>query len=423
MRRRIACILALAMALALLAVPSAAARTVYFTAVNENILELKDETMPFWSGQNIYVDSAIFSDRWLGLYCNRNRENGTVVIWETSGQRRALLFELDSGYVSGSDGNNYSPSAIQKNGRVFVPAGVVADYFGLIYSNVRVDHGFLIWLHSADATVSVLTAQEFANAASYQMSSRYQRYLQAQEAGQEDPASGEEPAVITGKTLNLCFRMGTAEHAGDILSVLGQNGAKATFYLTEDEIRQQPDTVRHMAVAGHRIGILLTGSGDPLGELRSANEALFLACGGKTRALRRGERRRGQGREPAGGGLLPPLPQGGRQRPGALHRQRRDALHHRPEQAGQRHRLAGGERQRRGTAEVPHPGPGRPGPAPGHDGAGQLTEIPSFGTKRSRRRRRRSNTGGKAYGTQYPGGGGRPEHLRSHPDVSCEGGL
>ena len=283
MRRRIALILALAMALALLAVPSAAARTVYFTAVNENILELKDETMPFWSGQNIYVDSAIFSDRWLGLYCNRNRENGTVVIWETSGQRRALLFELDSGYVSGSDGNNYSPSAIQKNGRVFVPAGVVADYFGLIYSNVRVDHGFLIWLHSADATVSVLTAQEFATAASYQMSSRYQRYLQAQEAGQEDPASGEEPAVITGKTLNLCFRMGTAEHAGDILSVLGQNGAKATFYLTEDEIRQQPDTVRHIAVAGHRVGILLTGSGDPLGELRSANEALFLACGGKTR--------------------------------------------------------------------------------------------------------------------------------------------
>lgn len=282
-RKRILAVLLCAAALALLAVPTAAAKTVYFTAVNENILELKDESMPFWSGQNIYVDSAIFSDRWLGLYCNRNRENGTVVIWETSGQRRALLFELDTGYVTGSDGNNYSPAAIQKNGRVFVPAGVVADYFGLTYNNVRVDHGFLIWIHSADATVSVLTAQEFANAASYQMTARYQRYLQAQEDGAEDGSGGDEPAAITGKTMNLCFRMGTAEHAGDILGVLGQNGAKATFYLTEEEIRQEPDTVRHMAVAGHRIGILLTGSGDPLGELRSANEALFLACGGKTR--------------------------------------------------------------------------------------------------------------------------------------------
>ena len=199
-RKRILAALLCAAALALLAVPTAAAKTVYFTAVNENILELKDESMPFWSGQNIYVDSAIFSDRWLGLYCNRNRENGTVVIWETSGQRRALLFELDTGYVTGSDGNNYSPAAIQKNGRVFVPAGVVADYFGLTYNNVRVDHGFLIWIHSADATVSVLTAQEFANAASYQMTARYQRYLQAQEDGAEDGSGGDEPAAITGKT-------------------------------------------------------------------------------------------------------------------------------------------------------------------------------------------------------------------------------
>ena len=283
MKRRMAAALSALVLLGLLCVPTAAAKTVYFTAVNENILELKDESMPFWSGQNIYVDSAIFSDRWLGLYCNRNRENGTVVIWETSGQRRALLFELDTGYVTGSDGNNYSPAAIQKNGRVFVPAGVVADYFGLTYNNVRVDHGFLIWIHSADATVSVLTAQEFANAASYQMTARYQRYLQAQESG-ENGSTGEDPVTpVSGKTLNLCFRLGTEEHAGEILSILAGNGARATFYLTEGEIRAQPDLVRRIAVAGHRIGIYLLSGKDAPAALRSANEALFQACGGKTR--------------------------------------------------------------------------------------------------------------------------------------------
>ena len=99
MRKRLAMLLVCAGMLPLLAVPTAAAKSVYFTAVNENILELKEETMPFWSGQNLYVDSAIFSDRWLGLYCNRNRVNGTVVILETSGQRRALVFELDTGYA------------------------------------------------------------------------------------------------------------------------------------------------------------------------------------------------------------------------------------------------------------------------------------------------------------------------------------
>ena len=43
---------------------------------------------------------------------------------------------------------------MQRNGQVFVPAGVVADYFGLTYNNIRMDHGFLIWIHSASATVS-----------------------------------------------------------------------------------------------------------------------------------------------------------------------------------------------------------------------------------------------------------------------------
>ena len=285
MRKRLAMLLVCAGMLSLLAVPTAAAKSVYFTAVNENILELKEETMPFWSGQNLYVDSAIFSDRWLGLYCNRNRVNGTVVILETSGQRRALVFELDTGYVTGSDGNNYYPAAVQRNGQVFVPAGVVADYFGLTYNNIRVDHGFLIWIHSANATVSLLTAQEFANAASYQMTARYQKYLQSREAGEEENGGdAEDPAAaVTGKTLNLCFRMGTEEHARELLGVLRQNGANATFYLTAQEIRTAPDTVRHIAVAGHRIGILLTGTGAAPAELREANEALFLACGGKTR--------------------------------------------------------------------------------------------------------------------------------------------
>ena len=285
MKRRMAALLACALLLGVLAVPTAAAKTVYFTAVNENILELRDDTMPFWSGQNLYVDSGIFSDRALGLYANLNRDSGLLAIWETVGQRRALLFDLNNGYVSGSDGNSYYPPAVQRGGRVFVPAGVVADYFDLSYSNIRVEQGFLVWLHSADAKVAVLTGQEFANAASYQLTARYQRYLQAQEEGGEDGSGQDQPSVpVTGKTMNLCFRLGTEEHTRDILSVLAQNGAKAAFYLTEDEIRQEPDLVRHIAVSGHRIGLLLAGTEqDPLAALRSANETLFLTCGGKTR--------------------------------------------------------------------------------------------------------------------------------------------
>ena len=283
MKRRMAAALSALVLLGLLCVPTAAAKTVYFTAVNENILELKDETMPFWSGQYLYVDGSIFTNRSLGLYSNHNRENNSLAIWETGGQHRGLVFEMETGYVNGSDGNNYYPSAVQKGGRIFVPASVVADYFGFLYSNIRVEHGYLIWLHSPDASVSILTGQEFANAATYQLSSRYQRYLQAQESG-ENGSTGEDPVTpVSGKTLNLCFRLGTEEHAGEILSILAGNGARATFYLTEGEIRAQQDLVRRIAVAGHRIGIYLLSGKDAPAALRSANEALFQACGGKTR--------------------------------------------------------------------------------------------------------------------------------------------
>ena len=55
---------ALVLALALLVQPllltAQAAPTVYFTAVNDYVLELSDDTMPFWSGGYLYLPSTIF---------------------------------------------------------------------------------------------------------------------------------------------------------------------------------------------------------------------------------------------------------------------------------------------------------------------------------------------------------------------------
>ena len=51
MRRKLAALLlCLLLVFQLSPVPSGAAETVYFTAVNKNVLTLSDDTMPFWSG-------------------------------------------------------------------------------------------------------------------------------------------------------------------------------------------------------------------------------------------------------------------------------------------------------------------------------------------------------------------------------------
>ena len=61
MRRKLLAALFCAALMLQLAVPAAAAGSVYFTAVNKNVLKLSDATMPFWSGGYLYVPSSIFT--------------------------------------------------------------------------------------------------------------------------------------------------------------------------------------------------------------------------------------------------------------------------------------------------------------------------------------------------------------------------
>ena len=61
MRRKLLAALACAALLIQLSVPAGAAGTVYFTAVNMNVLELSDATMPFWSDGYLYVPGSVFS--------------------------------------------------------------------------------------------------------------------------------------------------------------------------------------------------------------------------------------------------------------------------------------------------------------------------------------------------------------------------
>lgn len=60
-RRAAALLLALWMALGLSTLSAAAGRSVYFLAVNDTVLPLNDETMPFWENGYLYIPSTIFA--------------------------------------------------------------------------------------------------------------------------------------------------------------------------------------------------------------------------------------------------------------------------------------------------------------------------------------------------------------------------
>lgn len=135
MKRKAAALLAAVfLLLETVCVPSLAVENVYFTAINDNVMPMNDETMPFWSGGFLYIPISIFSgevyrELEIGYIPNAGRQ---LYILYTAG--KSLHFDLTTAYARDTDGNTYYPGAVQKSGVVFVPASLVAEFFGLTYS-------------------------------------------------------------------------------------------------------------------------------------------------------------------------------------------------------------------------------------------------------------------------------------------------
>ena len=285
-KRAAALCCALLMLAQLFAPPARAAVPVYFTAVNETVLELSDATMPFWRDGNLYVSTALFSTRELGIYYSWNSVKQTVVL---SAGNRALIFNLAEGTVMDGSGEAHWPPAVQKGSGVFLPVSMAARFFGLTYTNTPVSNGYLIRVCSDD---SVLADAAFIDAASFQLSSRYSQYLKAKEpvnsGGSSEPQTQPETAV-SGQSIELCFQVTNAASAESVLNILSSSGANATFYFSREQILTSGDLLRRMIADGCAVGLTADASArrDPVvRQLRSANEALCAQTGGKTRLCR-----------------------------------------------------------------------------------------------------------------------------------------
>ena len=260
--------------------PVQAAGKVYFVAAEESVLPLSDASMPFWHGGYLYVAASVFTN-W-GVSVINNTAKGLMVLEK---ERRALLFDRNKGTVQDSSGTSYAPGAVQSGGTVFVPASMVAGFFGLQYSVTDVPNGTLVWLRSPDFGMSI---RSFANAATYSMEERYSAYIKdSQPSGSdsEEPAP-ETPAVSTaGARIHLCLEGDS--RTGGLLDVLDRAGSWATFYCTPEFMEEIGALLRRMTASGHTVGILLDGSGEePVSsQLRRADEALYRATLGGTRLV------------------------------------------------------------------------------------------------------------------------------------------
>ena len=281
-KRLAAAVLAVLLVLPVLSSSTLAADPVYFTAVNETVLELTATTMPFWSGGYLYVSCTMFSNKELGVFYSLNYVKQTMVLYTN---RSALIFNLQDGSVADTQGNSYYPGTIVRGNDIFLPISMVSNYFGLVYTNMKVSQGYLIRVKSSNA---VLSDSMFLDAVPSQLEYRYSQYLKSLTPAGEptQPQQPEEQLPVVGKSIYLCVLANDIDRTEALLDVLDRHDCQATFYLSPKLLPQAGDLLRRMAATGQGIGLAPDASApaDRLAsDLNRENDRLFEACRIKTR--------------------------------------------------------------------------------------------------------------------------------------------
>lgn len=228
---------------------------VYFTAANEQLLEMNAATMPFWSWEEIlYVPVSMFQGTDLGIFYVFNNSLQTAVLYTT---KTDLRFDLPNQTCISKEGKVYDAFAIEKNGQIFVPVDLVCYHFGLDYNLTETE---LVPLLRVVSPSSVLDDISFIDAALNQMRDRYSRY-EAWSNQQQPPVvrPPEPPVVEAGQKLHLLLPCEDAQTVMSLLPVLERCEAQITALLPVEQL-ENGDLVRGLLAGGHSIALLARGA-------------------------------------------------------------------------------------------------------------------------------------------------------------------
>lgn len=286
MKKRVLAMLLVLLALVLAVLPAyAASGTVYFTAINNTLLELEAKTIPVVSSSMIYVPCSVFNSLALGTYGIYSREKQLAMI---SDGERYLYFDMSTGNSYDQDNNTYFYAAIYQNDTAYVPAYFVARHFELGYSYIRRDGKHIVRLTKGE----VLSDSDFFEGASTLMENRLNQYLRSQET--LPPATTTPrptiqptptPAVTTQPSQQVIDRrhitvylhiLGLDANTASALELLEDEGVPACFYATAAEVEACPDLVRRILGSGLGLGVRLEA--EPEAEYQAFSQALRRAA-------------------------------------------------------------------------------------------------------------------------------------------------
>ena len=273
----------LAAAVLILVIPILAQNAVYFTAINNTLLELDDQTMPIMESGTIYLPCSVFNSSDLGTYCLYSRNKQQVVISDLD---MILYFDLSAGNSYDDRETTYPYAAIYHNDTAYVPAFFTASVFGIQVSYIRNEYAPIIRLTKG----SVLSEADFLRGAAAIMEARLAQYntQSGQESTTPTPRQTTAPTATPRPTptpepspsprpsrsdveVYIAF-LGLTENSEACADILRSKGFTPCFFLENDDLRQHPDLIRKLNGIGCGIGLLIKE--DPESEYLEFSELL-----------------------------------------------------------------------------------------------------------------------------------------------------
>lgn len=286
-KRLLSLLLSVLMLCTLLPPRASAAPTLYFTAVNDRMCDLKDETMPFWQNDLLYVAGAtVDGPDDLGIRYSYNQEKSVAILYK--GQR-VLYCDLTAGTMENNrTGEQYAGSPIVRSGMVFFPITALAKIFDLKYSSTKIAYGYLLRIRDDNA---VLSDEYFIDAATDTIQKRYAQYERAHAAAEseqpETPPPVDTPTRRDDLTVYLLLPAANGSMLTQLLSTLENYQSHATLLLTPELLESAGDGVRRAAATGNAVALCISAetADEALAQIERGNDALWRAASLRTRLV------------------------------------------------------------------------------------------------------------------------------------------
>ena len=286
-KRLLSLLLSVLMLCTLLPPRASAAPTLYFTAVNDRMCDLNDETMPFWQNGLLYVAGAtVDGPDDLGIRYSYNQEKSVAILYK--GQR-VLYCDLTAGTMENNrTGEQYAGSPIVRSGMVFFPITALAKIFDLKYSSTKIAYGYLLRIRDDNA---VLSDEYFIDAATDPIQKRYAQYERAHAAAESEQPETPPPVDTPTRRddLTVYLLLPAAEEAAltQLLSTLEKHQSHATLLLTPELLESAGDGVRRAAATGNAVALCISAetADEALAQIERGNDALWRAASLRTRLV------------------------------------------------------------------------------------------------------------------------------------------